>query len=67
MHSYRVTYHVVVEADDEEAARTKAAEAFEHAGHEGHADISVERMPDPTGPSSFVAEGVRRRRKPSPS
>jgi hypothetical protein len=63
---YRVTYHVVVDADDEDDARRKVSEMLGNAGHEEppeHVHVSVERIHD-SGHSSFVAEGVRRERKP---
>lgn len=65
MPDYRVTYHVVVDADDEDDARRKVSEMLGSAGHEGppdHVHVSVERIH--SGHSSFVAEGVRRQRKP---
>jgi hypothetical protein len=60
---YRVTYHVVVGADDEDDARRKASEMLGSAGDEeppDHVHVSIERIHDSSGHSSFVAEGVRR-------
>jgi hypothetical protein len=66
MPSFRVTYHVVVEAETQEEA---ISEAVKVAGSGrlgepgGWADATVERIPDPRAPSGFIAEGVRRHRK----
>ena len=63
MPSFRVTYHVVVEAkspDEAIAEAAKAAESGELNEPGGRADVTVERIPDPEAPSGFIAEGVRR-------
>ena len=62
MPSFRVTYHVVVEAKSPDEAIAEAAKAAERGGlnEPGGADVTVERIPDPEAPSGFIAEGVRR-------
>jgi hypothetical protein len=61
MPSFRVTYHVVVEAETRDEAIAEAAKAAEGGGlSEPGADVTVERLPDPDAPSGFMAEGVRR-------
>lgn len=63
MPSFRVTYHVVVEAESPDEAIAEAAKAAESGGLNdpgGGADVTVERIPDPEAPSGFIAEGVRR-------
>ena len=63
MPSFRVTYHVVVEAKSPDEAIAEAAKAAERGGLNepgGGADVTVERIPDPEAPSGFIAEGVRR-------
>ena len=63
MPSFRVTYHVVVEAESPDEAIAQAAKAAESGGLNGPgggADVTVERIPEPEAPSGFIAEGVRR-------
>jgi hypothetical protein len=63
MPSFRVTYHVVVEAKSPDEAMAKAAKAAESGAlgePGGRADMTVDRIPDPEAPSGFIAEGVRR-------
>jgi hypothetical protein len=63
MPSFRVTYHVVVEAKSPDEAIAEAAKAAKSGGLSepgGRADVTVERIPDPEAPSFFIAEGVRR-------
>ena len=63
MTSFRVTYHVVVEAETPDEAIAEAAKVARTGGLEeqgGGVDVTVERIPDPEAPSGFIAEGVRR-------
>jgi hypothetical protein len=63
MPSFRVTYHVVVEAGTRDEAIVEAAKAAESGGLSepgGRVDVTVERLPDPEAPSGYIAEGVRR-------
>ena len=63
MPSFRVTYHVVVEAETRDEAIAEAAKAAQSGGLKesgGGAEVTVERIPDPEAPSGFIAEGVRR-------
>jgi hypothetical protein len=63
MPSFRVTYHVVVEAATRDEAIAEAAKAAQSGGLKepgGGAEVTVERIPDPEAPSGFIAEGVRR-------
>jgi hypothetical protein len=63
MPSFRVTYHVVVEAGSPEEAIAEAAKGIDSGGLRepgGRTDVTVERIPDPEAPSGFIAEGVRR-------
>jgi hypothetical protein len=63
MPSFRVTYHVLVEAATPDEAIAEAAKAAQGGGLKepgGGADVTVERIPDPEAPSGFIAEGVRR-------
>ena len=62
MPSFRVTYHVVVEAGTSDEAIAEAAKAAESGGLNelGRVDVTVERIPDTEAPSGFIAEGVRR-------
>ena len=63
MPSFRVTYHVVVQAASPDEAIAEAAKAAKSGGFSepgGRADVTVERLPDPGAPSGFIAEGVRR-------
>ena len=70
MPSFRVIYHVVVEAETRDEAIAEAAKAMESGGlgePGGRADVTVERIPDPEAPSGFVAEGVRRQHRKTES
>jgi hypothetical protein len=63
MPSFRVTYHVVVEAETRDEAIAEAAKVAQSGGLSepgSGADVTVERIPDPEAPSGFMAEGVRR-------
>lgn len=63
MPSFRVTYHVLVEAETPDEAIAEAAKAAQSGGLKepgGGADVTVERIPDHEAPSGFIAEGVRR-------
>ncbi len=63
MPSFRVSYHIVVEAGSPDEAIAEAAKAAESGGlgePGSRADMTVERIPDPETPSGFIAEGVRR-------
>jgi hypothetical protein len=68
--SFRVTYHIVVEAETQDEAIAEAAKAAESGALNepgGRADVTVERIPDPEAPSGFVAEGVRREHRENES
>jgi hypothetical protein len=60
--SFRVTYRLVVEADDERGAMKEAARMAmrDDLGRGDRATVRVERIPDHDGPATFRAEGVRR-------
>lgn len=60
MPSFRVTYHVVVEAESPDEAIAEAAKSGGLSEPGGRVDVTVERIPDPEAPSGFIAEGVRR-------
>ena len=70
MPSFRVIYHVVVEAETRDEAIAAAAKAAQSGGLTeagGGVDVTVERIPDPEAPSGFIAEGVRRGHRKSES
>jgi hypothetical protein len=70
MPSFRVTYHIVVEAESPDEAIAEAAKAAGSGGLSepgGRTELTVERIPDPEAPSGFVAEGVRRKHRKTES